>query len=235
MKVGFVGTGIHGTHLINHFMGLDAEVGLVYGHRNRDLIPRCTFTESVDEVIQSSDAVVVATPAAVHFDIGMKVVSAGKALFLEKPITITVEEAHLLRNAVQSAETAFMGGHCLCYSDWMPEEIYRYGIARQAVRGLGEPNNPYWVVGIHLLSVLVLLGVPEYAIEFIVDPAMEPERLLTLISESGQKTNWEPTGDILKNECAAFIKCVESGVEPLTGIKHCVSVVEVLERRYGTW
>lgn len=49
------------------------------------------------------DAVVVATPTQTHYDVLMDVIAAGKPIFVEKPITFTVEEAEKIMVAVEKA------------------------------------------------------------------------------------------------------------------------------------
>lgn len=52
--------------------------------------------ESMDALIAACDVVDVVTPTIHHFECAEKVIKAGKHLFIEKPITQTVEEAHQL-------------------------------------------------------------------------------------------------------------------------------------------
>lgn len=52
--------------------------------------------ESVESLIQACDMVDVVTPTLYHFDTAKKVIKAGKHLFIEKPITQTIEEADQL-------------------------------------------------------------------------------------------------------------------------------------------
>ncbi len=52
---------------------------------------------SIDELISACDVVDVVTPTLFHFDCAKKVLEAGKHLFIEKPITKTVEEAEIIR------------------------------------------------------------------------------------------------------------------------------------------
>lgn len=49
------------------------------------------------------EAVVVATPTQTHYDVLMDVIATGKPIFVEKPITFTVEEAEKIMDAVQKA------------------------------------------------------------------------------------------------------------------------------------
>ena len=54
------------------------------------------YFENLDELISAVDVVDVVTPTLSHFEVGKKAISAGKHLFIEKPITNTVEEAEEL-------------------------------------------------------------------------------------------------------------------------------------------
>jgi len=52
---------------------------------------------TIDELVEACDMVDVVTPTLFHFDCAKKVLEAGKHLFIEKPITKTVEEAETIR------------------------------------------------------------------------------------------------------------------------------------------
>jgi len=51
------------------------------------------YFESMDELIAACDMIDVVTPTSYHHETGVKVITAGKHLFVEKPITVTVEQA----------------------------------------------------------------------------------------------------------------------------------------------
>ncbi|WP_124980683.1 Gfo/Idh/MocA family protein [Nonlabens xiamenensis] len=55
-----------------------------------------TYYEDVDELIAACDMIDVVTPTSYHHASGIKVLEAGKHLFVEKPITVSVEEAEEL-------------------------------------------------------------------------------------------------------------------------------------------
>ena len=65
------------------------------------------------EMIESKDidAVVIATPDHWHAPIAIAAARAGKHVFLEKPMTHSIEEAIELRNAIQSTGVVFQLGH----------------------------------------------------------------------------------------------------------------------------
>lgn len=53
---------------------------------------------SMEALIDACDMVDVVTPTLYHFECAKKVLEAGKHLFIEKPITHTVEEANIIRD-----------------------------------------------------------------------------------------------------------------------------------------
>lgn len=52
------------------------------------------YYSDIEELIAACDMIDVVTPTSSHHESGMKVLKAGKHLFIEKPITVTVEEAN---------------------------------------------------------------------------------------------------------------------------------------------
>src|SRR5690606_40705282 len=51
------------------------------------------YFNDLDALIAAVDVVDVVTPTLSHYEVGKKTILAGKHLFIEKPITNTVEEA----------------------------------------------------------------------------------------------------------------------------------------------
>jgi len=84
---------------------------------------RLPIASSLEEAIHYADAVLVASPTTSHFDIGMKVVAAGRPLFIEKPICATTEEGERLVTAALKAGVPIQVG-----------QIERFN---RAVRSLG--------------------------------------------------------------------------------------------------
>ena len=58
--------------------------------------------DSMDALIAACDMVDVVTPTLYHFECAKKVIEAGKHLFIEKPITHTVEEAETIRSLAKA-------------------------------------------------------------------------------------------------------------------------------------
>ncbi len=62
--------------------------------------------QTVEGLIETCDMVDVVTPTLFHFETAKKVLEAGKHLFIEKPITKSVEEAETIRELAK--RTAFV-------------------------------------------------------------------------------------------------------------------------------
>ncbi len=72
---------------------------------------------SLEDIIHNPDinGVVIATPAQVHFEIGMRCLQSGKSIFVEKPLTLTLEEAQKLDEEAKKQNLTLMVGHLLHY------------------------------------------------------------------------------------------------------------------------
>ncbi|SDR97349.1 Gfo/Idh/MocA family oxidoreductase [Gramella sp. MAR_2010_147] len=65
----------------------------------------------LDTLIAEADMIDVVTPTLAHFDVAKKVISAGKHLFIEKPITNTYEEAEVLIELAKKHKVKGQVGH----------------------------------------------------------------------------------------------------------------------------
>ncbi|MEC3860302.1 inositol 2-dehydrogenase [Mesobacterium sp. TK19101] len=67
---------------------------------------------AVDAILQASDvdAVVIATPTDTHFDLIQSAAQAGKAIFCEKPIDMSVENIRVCLAVVEAAGVPFLTG-----------------------------------------------------------------------------------------------------------------------------
>lgn len=66
---------------------------------------------SIDELINAVDVVDIVTPTLSHFDCAEKAIKNGKHIFLEKPITNTVEEAEKLIELAKNHSVKGQVGH----------------------------------------------------------------------------------------------------------------------------
>ena len=66
---------------------------------------------SLDALISVSDAVSCVVPTTAHHEVGMQILRAGKHLFVEKPIAVTLVEADALLSAAASVGVVLQVGH----------------------------------------------------------------------------------------------------------------------------
>ena len=66
---------------------------------------------SLDALISVSDAVSCVVPTTAHHEVGMQILRAGKHLFVEKPIAVTLVEADALLSAAAAAGVVLQVGH----------------------------------------------------------------------------------------------------------------------------
>lgn len=69
------------------------------------------YYENYENMLDEIDAAIVATPTSEHFSIAMKLLSEGKPVLVEKPITETVEQAELLVAAAKKSRFILQVGH----------------------------------------------------------------------------------------------------------------------------
>lgn len=67
--------------------------------------------DSLEALIAATDAVSCVVPTTAHHSVGMAVLTAGRHLFVEKPIAVTLEEADALVAAAQAAGVVLQVGH----------------------------------------------------------------------------------------------------------------------------
>ena len=116
-KMGVVGAGHLGKHHIKHLSnhkGVDF-IG-VFDINEDSLKNICDeFSvrpfKSLEELISLCDAVNIVTPTNTHFDIARKFLNQMKDVFIEKPITNTVEEALSLIDLAKTNECILQVGH----------------------------------------------------------------------------------------------------------------------------
>lgn len=66
---------------------------------------------SLDELLPTVDAVVVATPSIYHAEVGVQILAAGKHLLMEKPVTTTAKSAQELTRLAEKQGVVFQVGH----------------------------------------------------------------------------------------------------------------------------
>ena len=116
-KIGVVGAGHLGKHHIKHLSNHSGvEFVGVFDINTESLKNICSefsvnALQSIEETISCCDAVHIVTPTNTHFDIAKKFLDHKKDVFIEKPITNTVEEASSLINLAKKNGCIIQVGH----------------------------------------------------------------------------------------------------------------------------
>lgn len=66
---------------------------------------------SIDEAVENSDATIIATSTSSHFDIAKKFITNGKHVFIEKPVTNSIEKAEELLEMEKQYNVKVQIGH----------------------------------------------------------------------------------------------------------------------------
>jgi predicted dehydrogenase len=118
-KISVIGCGYWGKNLVRNF----SELGVLHAvcDANEDLASKAAQTYSVqslslEDMLKSEcDGVVIAAPAAQHFDLTKRALNAGKHVFVEKPLSLKVEDAQKLCDLSMQVGKKLMVGHLLQY------------------------------------------------------------------------------------------------------------------------
>jgi predicted dehydrogenase len=102
VNLGFIGSGIRGKQLIDEFMAVPAARGVAVAdlydgcleRAKEQLGDKITTTKDYRRLLENKDvdAVVIATPDHLHERITLDALSAGKHVYVEKPMTWTIGE-----------------------------------------------------------------------------------------------------------------------------------------------
>lgn len=91
-----------------------------------------TYFDNIEALIQAVDVIDIVTPTLNHFECAAKAIDNGKHIFIEKPITKTLQEAESLRDLVQKKGVRGQVGH-----------VERFNPAFTAVKDMIE--NPMFI------------------------------------------------------------------------------------------
>lgn len=82
-----------------------------------ELAPNANVVSDPDAIFQDPtiDGVLIATPAETHFDLACRAIAAGKQVYVEKPLTIDLDESRELVSRADAAGVVLMVGHLLEY------------------------------------------------------------------------------------------------------------------------
>jgi predicted dehydrogenase len=178
VRLALVGYGYWGPNLARNFHQLDgAELAYVIDANPVALqqakrLYGCATASDVAAALEDPtvDAIVIATPARTHFALGQQALLAGKHVFVEKPLTMDLEEGRALTALADGLGSILMVGHVFEFnpavryikqaidSGELGDLLYLYS-KRVNLGRVQSDVNALWSIAPHDVSIaLYLLG-----------------------------------------------------------------------------
>lgn len=177
LNVAVIGTGRWGQNLVRRFAelpesnlaavcDLDTDRLETWSRRYPDTMTTADLSAVLldDEI----EAVVIASPAPMHFDHAEAALRAGKHVFVEKPITLDIKDAQKLIDLADSLERILMVGHLLIHHPAIASikslierqeigDVYYLYSQRLNLGIVRKDENALWSLAPHDVSVALYL------------------------------------------------------------------------------
>lgn len=176
VNVAVIGAGGWGKNLVRNFAALsdcrlktvcDLNEKTLAGHKSAFGVD---VTTNAEDVIGDGgiDAVVIATPAPHHFDVARRALEAGKHVYVEKPMTLSVADAEVLVSLAERQNRKLMVGHLLEYHSCVRKlkelidggdlgDVYYMYTQRLNLGVVRKDENAWWSLAPHDVSVILYL------------------------------------------------------------------------------
>ncbi len=204
--MGLVGAGNWGKNIAKtlHELGVLSGISEVSAELRGELrkqyeVPVVGDPEELIEI--GLDAICIAAPAPVHHPLAKMFLLEGCHVFVEKPMTLSTEEAEELVELAEENDRILMVGHLLLYQpaiqfikDYIEEgnlgQIYSFNHDRLNLGRARKVENVLWSLGVHDVAVsLFLAGQAPVRVEAIgqcrLQPQIEDDVRLTLTFPNG--------------------------------------------------
>ena len=174
MRVGVIGYGYWGPNLVRNFAERqDAQVVVVADRRPERLAqvqrryPTIRATTDPADLIADPavDAVVIATPVELHFDLAIAALRAGKHVLVEKPMASTSDQASRLLDEATRRRLVLMVDHTFVYTGAVQKmrelvgdgelgDLYYYDSVRINLGLFQQDVDVLWDLAVHDLSIM---------------------------------------------------------------------------------
>lgn len=214
LTIGVVGCGYWGPNLIRNFIGAKgvvvktcADISESRLKHMQALYPFIGVTTDYREIVDDSEigAVVVATPVSSHFEIAKAALDNGKHVFVEKPLTRTIDEGVTLVQLADEKHRTLMVGHTFVFTAAVNKikdliesgelgEIYYISTSRVNLGIFQHDINVIWDLAPHDVSIMnfILSSRPE-SVSAIGDsyirPGVEDVAFMTMTYPGNRLTN----------------------------------------------
>ena len=183
IRIGVIGYGYWGPNIVRNFMGhSDCEVAMICDRdtntlaRAHRLYPGVKTCSESNEMLSSPDidAVAVITPVSTHFEFAREALENGKHVFVEKPFTLTSDEAKRLIDLAAKKKLQIMVDHTFLFTGAVGKikqlveqdslgRLYYYDSTRVNLGLFQHDVNVVWDLAPHDLSIMdhLIPGEPE--------------------------------------------------------------------------
>jgi UDP-2-acetamido-3-amino-2,3-dideoxy-glucuronate N-acetyltransferase len=173
--IGLVGLGYWGKNILRNLYELgvlhtacDNDLTIISEHKKK--FPEINYVNTFEELLNNSEvkAVAIASPAETHYELVIKTLNAGKDVYVEKPLALTIQDGKELVEIAKSEQKILMVGHILQYhpavmklkelisSGELGKIQYIYS-NRLNIGKLRTEENILWSFAPHDISVILML------------------------------------------------------------------------------
>ena len=172
--VGLIGYGYWGPNLLRNFAEVPGFRVIVVSdlRPNRLALVHARYssvktTVHQDEVFSDPavDVIAIATPVSTHMDLAMRAIKTGRHVWVEKPMTRTVEEAERLLEEAANRQRLVMVDHTFIYTgavtkiktlvdDGQLGRLYYYDSVRVNLGLFQHDVNVLWDLAVHDLAIM---------------------------------------------------------------------------------
>jgi predicted dehydrogenase len=219
LRLGIVGAGSRGQELLRNFLRVPGVTVVaaadVYPVRFGQVDALCGYPVARHADYRALldrkdlDAIVVATPLGLHAEGVLAALSSGRAVYGEKTMAYTVEQAKAIVAAVEAKKAIFQVGHQYRYSPWI-----RSAMARVQAGEIGDVTHvlAYWNRNNNWRR-----PVPDPSLERLINWRLYHQWSLGLIAELGSHhmdiANWAMGAYPVAAQASGSICCYRDGRE----------------------
>jgi len=172
--IGVIGYGYWGPNLVRNFSEVPGSRVISVSDTRSDRLaqvlqryPAIKTTMDYRELLTDSsiDAIVIATPVTSHFELAMQALHAGKHVFVEKPMTTSVEQGERLLEYAAHCQRLIMVDHTFVFTGAVRKikelvdaeqlgRLYYYDSVRVNLGIFQHDVNVLWDLAVHDLSIM---------------------------------------------------------------------------------
>ena len=185
INIGVIGYGYWGPNLVRNFSEPPESQVVAVSDMNQKRLalvknryPAVEVTGNYKDLLSNPriDAIAIATPVSSHYELARQALKNGKHVFVEKPMTATVEQAERLIEEAERCQLTLMVDHTFIYTGAVRKikevldsgrlgRLYYYDSVRVNLGLFQHDVNVLWDLAVHDLSIMdYLVGVDPQAV-----------------------------------------------------------------------